>query len=131
MSQDTLESLKEIDPGVLAEIARRSLILPSFELGDWTVSPLAHEKVIETTGGLFAFTGQGRDGDEKKAWSVILKIIQHPVHGCDGPQDLCYWQREMMAYQSGLLVELTEPVRAPKCYGVSEFEPGGGSGWKT
>jgi len=125
MSQDILELLKEIDPGALAELARRSLDLPSFELGDWTVSPLTHEKVIETTGGLFVFNGHGGDGDEKKAWSVILKIIQHPENGCDGLHDLCYWQREMMAYQSGLLAELPGSVRAPKCYGVSESEPGG------
>ncbi len=73
MSQDILDTLNAIDPNILAELARRSLNLLSFELGDWTVSPLAHEKVIETTGGLFAFYGHGEDGDVDKAWSVILK----------------------------------------------------------
>jgi len=125
MSQDFLDLLKVIDPGVLAEVAQKSLNLPSLKLGDWTVTPLAHEKVIETTGGLFTFSGHGWNGDKKEAWTVILKIIQHPEFGCEGPQDLCFWQREMKAYQSGLLAELPGSVCTPNCFGVSESEPGG------
>ena len=41
-----LESLNSIDPAVLLELARQDLDLPAFELIDWSVTPLIHEKVI-------------------------------------------------------------------------------------
>ena len=66
MSQDILETLNKINPNILAEVARRSLNLPSFELRDWTVSPLTHEKVIETTGACLPFAGMGRMETKKR-----------------------------------------------------------------
>jgi hypothetical protein len=116
-----------IDPDVLTEVARRSLNLPAFKLADWSVTRLAHEKVIETTGGLFRFTGHGWDGAELKAWSAVLKVIHRPGNEGEEPQGLGYWRREMLAYQSGMLASLPERqgVRAPRCYGVSEQADGG------
>ena len=104
----------------LIEVARRSLDLPVFRLADWSVSPLLHEKVIETTGGLFRFQGRGWDGSEMKAWSAVLKIIHRPDSGGEELQGLGYWRREMLAYQTGLLAALPGAVRAPRCLGVSE-----------
>jgi hypothetical protein len=113
-----------IDPNVLTEVARRSLDLPSFRLADWSVTPLAHEKVIETTGGLFRFDGQGWDGAELKEWSAVLKVIRRPGNQGEEPQGLGYWRRELLAYQSGMLAGLPQAVRAPRCYGVSEQADG-------
>jgi hypothetical protein len=126
MSEDMPEALKAIDSGVLTEVARRSLGLPAFRLIDWFVSPLLHEKVIETTGGLFCFRGSGWDGIETKPWSAVLKIVNQPENGCRDLQELCYWKREMLAYQTGMLSALPDSVRSPQCYGVSEH---GRSGW--
>jgi hypothetical protein len=125
MTEDILDQLKEMDAGILTEVARRTLNLPFLVVDDWTVIPLIHEKVIETTGGLFVFNGHGKDRSEKKAWSVVLKVIQHPEIGCETPQDLGYWRREMMAYQSGFLADLPSAIRTPKCYSVKETERDG------
>ncbi len=88
------------------------------------MTPLLHEKVIETTGGLLRFDGQGWDGGELKAWSAILKVIQRPGNEGEQPQEMGYWRREALAYQSGMLADLPDSVRAPGCYGVSEQADG-------
>ena len=49
-----------------------------------------------------------------------LKIISRPEEGCLEPVELCYWKRELLAYQSGLLSALPAGLRAPRCLGVSE-----------
>jgi hypothetical protein len=104
------------------------LNLPAFKLADWSVTPLVHEKVIETTGGLFRFDGRGWDGGEMKVWSAVLKVIKRPGDEGEQPQGLGYWRREMLAYQSGMLANLPDSVRAPRCYGVSE-QPNGAWIW--
>jgi hypothetical protein len=118
-----------LDPNVITEAARRSLDLSDFKLADWTATPLVHEKVIETTGGLFRFDGQGWDGAELRAWSVVLKVIKRPGNEGEEPQGLGYWRRELLAYQSGMLADLPHlaggsGVRAPRCYGVNEHANG-------
>jgi hypothetical protein len=114
-----------IDPDILTKVAQQSLGNPSLELLDWSAAALSHEKVIETTGGLFCFRGSGWDGTEKRQWSAVLKVVEQPGQGCQQPQELCYWRRELLAYQSGLLSDLPGGVRPPRGYGVSEQEKGG------
>lgn len=112
--------MKPFDPAILAEIARQSLGAPALQLLDWSVAPLRHEKVIETTGGLFRASGQAWDGSQARHWSAVLKILQQPGQGGLDEPGMDYWRREALAYQSGLLAELPAGVRAPRCYGVSE-----------
>jgi hypothetical protein len=126
MSVDLLPGLKLITPAVITEAARRSLGLPEFIVEAWSASPLSHEKVIETTGGLFRFSGVGQDNGETKAWSAVLKIVIQPEHDCQEPQALCYWRREMLAYQDKILPALSNVIRAPHCFGVHEHAR---SGW--
>ena len=97
------------------------------------MTPLVHERTIETTGGLFRFDGQGWDGAEQKAWSAVLKVIQRPGNEGEEPQGLGYWRRELLAYQSGMLADLPHlpgesGLRAPRCYGVNE-QAGGAWIW--
>ena len=114
----------DFDPAILSGVARSSLGLPGFTISDWSVSALRHEKVIETTGGLYRFSGKGRDGSQEREWSAILKVILRPETGCAEPQELCYWRRELLAYRDGLLASLPGAVRAPRCSGVSEHPEG-------
>ena len=120
MTDDRLEKLNGIDPTVLSEVARQDLGAAAFEVRDWSVTPLSHEKVIETTGGLYCFSGRGWDGSEIRSWSVVLKIVNDPQDECQEPRELCYWRRELLAYKSGMLVGLPRALRAPRCHGVSE-----------
>jgi hypothetical protein len=114
-----------VTPQILTEVARRSLGATAFELGEWSYAPLQHEKVIETTGELFLFKGNGWDGAETRQWSAVLKVVEKPGEGCTQPGELCYWRRELLAYRSGWLGNLPGGVRPPHCYGVSEHENGG------
>jgi hypothetical protein len=125
MSAELPELFQAIDPGVIQEVARQSLGLPEFRLVVWYVTPLLHEKVIETTGGLFRFYGTGSDGSQTRAWSTVLKIVNQPEDECQQQEAMCYWRREMLAYQTGLLANLPPAVHAPTCFGVSEHTQGG------
>jgi Phosphotransferase enzyme family len=127
MTTDILAALQAVDLAVLTNIVRQDQCNPGFELLDWTVQPLSHEKIIETTGGIYRVHGNGRVGSTKQPWSVVVKIINQS-QGSEGqrPHDWCYWQREMHAFQSGMLAALPSAIRAPRCYAVMEQEH---SGW--
>jgi hypothetical protein len=125
MSQTPLVALAALDPALLTEVVRQDQGSPTFTLHDWTVAPLSHHKIIDTTGGLYCFRGQGADDAGERPWSVVLKI----VNGTGGdsasdPRHWAYWKREVLAYQSDLLANLPGPLVAPRCYGVREYEGG-------
>jgi hypothetical protein len=122
MTDGILEKLSSIDPAFLAKLARQDTGAEAFELSDWSVTPVSHEAVVETTGGLYCFRGQGWDGYVSKPWSVILKIVNRPEDGCLDPQELCYWKRELLAYGTGMLATLPGGICSPRCYAVSEHE---------
>lgn len=126
MSDEILVQLRSLDLGLLNGVVRRAQGSPTFELLDWSVAPLNHQKIIDTTGGLYRFSGQGQDAAGVRPWSVVLKIVnQPPGEMCQSPREWCYWRRELLAFQSGMLAALPVPVRAPACYGVTEREGGG------
>ncbi len=126
MSQEMLDQLSSLDSDLLTAIARQQQVSPDFELLNWSVKPLGHEKIIRTTGGLCHLSGHGQDGNGIRPWSVVAKIVNHPPGEMyQSPQEWCYWQRELLAFHSGLLAGLPGPVRAPRCYGVTEQESGG------
>ncbi len=125
MDTDILATLQALDPAILTDLVRQDQHNPKFDILDWKFEPLSHEKIIETTGGLYRFDGHGRDGDATKSWAIALKIINRPQDGCSNPHDWCYWKRELLAFQSGLLADLPRAVVAPRCYGVTEFDNGG------
>jgi hypothetical protein len=118
-------ALQAFDPGALADLVRQDQRNPAFEILDWTVDPLEHEKIIDTTGGLYRFSGYGRDGGATKPWALVLKIIHRPKEGCSDRREWCYWKRELLAFQSGLLSDLPAGLVAPRCYGMTERDDGG------
>lgn len=126
MSQEMTDLFDSFDPNLLTAVVRQEQRSPDFVLLDWSVEPLSHAKIIRTTGGLYHFHGHGEDGNGIRPWSVVLKIVNHPPgEMCQSPREWCYWRRELLAFQSGMLGGLPDPVRAPRCYGVTERENGG------
>jgi len=125
MAGDILDRLQAINPALLAEAVRQDLRRPSIELADWIVEPISHEKIIDTTGGLFRLSGLGRDGPDSRPWDLVLKVVKDPKDWGQVPGYWAYWKRELLAFQSGLLAELAGAVRAPRSYGVVETEEGG------
>jgi hypothetical protein len=121
MADELLAQLKSIDPAILTWIVRQDRRDPGLEIHqDWTVEPLSHEKIIDTTAGLFRFRSQDAKGD--RPWTVVLKCINNPKQESQQPREYSYWRREIMAFKSGMLEQLPPGVRAPRCYGVMENE---------
>jgi len=118
------EQLKAMDQAVLTEAVRKDQHNPDLVILDWTVEPIGHELLTDTTSGLFRFKGQGQTTKGKRPWTVVLKCMNNPKQSSQQPREATYWRREIMAFQSGLLEELPPGVRAPRCYGVMENENG-------
>jgi hypothetical protein len=119
-----LETLRAIDLAVLTDVVRQDQRSPTFEILDWSVKRLSDKGVINPD-GLFLFSGQGRDGQGTRPWSVVLKILKKPDEEQD-IREIFYWKRELLAVQSGLLSNLPDAVVRPRFYGVIEQED---SGW--
>jgi hypothetical protein len=124
VAQDILASLRTIDRTVLTAVVRQDQRNPAFELVDWTVAPLSHHMIIATTGGLYCFSGRGRDAEGERPWSVVLKIVHGSGDDNQNQRHGTYWRREILAFQSGLLSRLPGPVVAPRCHGVHEYDGG-------
>ena len=124
MSQDLLEQLKAIDQSFLTEVVRKDQQNPDLSILDWTVEPMSHEKIIDTTGGLFCFRGRSHSAQSIQPWKVVVKCINNPKDSREQPRLWYYWQREVIAFQSGFLEQLPAGVRAPRFYGVTENENG-------
>jgi hypothetical protein len=122
MAGDILEQLKAVDLAVLTEVVRKDQHNPELKILDWTVKPISHEKIIDTTGGLFRFSGQGRSTRGIEPWTVVLKCINDPKQWGQQPGEWAYWRREILVFQSDLLEQLPAGIRAPRCYGVMERE---------
>jgi len=122
MTDDLLEQLKRIDQALLTKIVRKDQNNPDLVLLDWTVEPLSHEKIIETTGGLFCFSGQSQSTHGIQAWKVVMKCINNPKESHQDLREWAYWRREILAFQSDFLEQLPPGVRAPRFYGMMENE---------
>jgi hypothetical protein len=124
MTDDLLEQLKGIDQAVLTEVVRKDQQDPDLVVLDWAVEPLNHQKIINTTGGLFCFSGQSQGIEGKQPWNVVLKSIDNPKSSKQDPRGWSYWRREVLAFQSGYLAQLPAGLRAPRFYHVTEKENG-------
>jgi hypothetical protein len=124
MTDNLLEQLKKIDQAVLTDIVQKDQRNSELVVLDWTVNPLSHEKIIDTTGGLFCFSGQSQSSQGVRPWKVVMKCINNPEELSEQPRRWYYWKREILAFQSGLLAQLPPGVRAPHFYGVMENENG-------
>ena len=124
MTDNLIEQLKEIDQSVLTDVVRRDQNDSDLVILDWTVEPLSHQKIIDTTGGLFCFSGRSQSTEGAQPWKVVLKCINNPNSSKQDPRGWSYWQREILAFKSGFLAQLPAGVRAPRFYGVMENENG-------
>ncbi len=90
-------------------------------LGGWTKEAI-FEPVASATAGIWRYRGEG--------WSVVLKLLHHSDIGSpmwlsgDAEDHWYFWQREAIAYESGLLDSLAGPLRAPHCFGVFHRDDG-------
>jgi hypothetical protein len=121
----TPTDIPAIDLTVLTDAVGQDQRSPSFTLHEWSVSPLPHHTVIDTTGGLYCIRGRGTGPDGERMWSVVLKVVNHStLPNSHKPRNWSYWRRELLAFQSGLLADLPGHLVAPRCYGTQEVTGG-------
>ena len=107
------------DQAEVADIARRATGDPAAALLEWTVTPLAHVGIIDTTGGLYRVVGRVRRDGAEGDWSCVLKVLKRSsLEECVDPASWCYWRREVEFFGSELATGLSGPLRAPRAYGV-------------
>jgi hypothetical protein len=125
METSILDQLKKTEWDRLTQVVRQDLNCPTFELRDWNVRMLSDQGVINPD-GLFLVEGHGVDGAHPEPgiqpWRVVVKNYVPPQDEV-APDNLWYWKREVLLFQSGLLERLPGPLRWPRSYGV--FETGG------
>ena len=72
--------------------------------------------------GLFHWDGQAIVGEQVRPWTLMLKITRSDAdYYSNDPSSWKYWDREALAYQSGLLDDLPGQLAAPRCFGVYHF----------
>lgn len=121
---------QSIEPAQLEAIVRQSLQRDAFQIQDWQVGHLGGGAGNPVSVGLYRFKGTGKEGEESRAWSVILKVLQSPanvgmVNMGEGKNQAHwnYWKRELYVYQFGLLEMLPDGMASPRCFGAVE-QPG-------
>jgi hypothetical protein len=116
---DMIAQLKAVDQATLSPFVRQALDSQSAVVIDSQVAPIA--------GGarhtLYRFAGSAEAQGKIVPWSLVLKVVPAST-GNDEPANWCYWKRESLVYQSGLLADLPGGLRAPRCFGVVELPNG-------
>ena len=99
MTDDLLEQLNALDQAVLRDVIRNDQHDTELVLLDWSVEPLSHEKIIDTTAGLFCFNGQSQSIKGMRPWKVVMKCINNPKVPSEQPRNWYYCKREILAFQ--------------------------------
>lgn len=128
MINDIKTQVESVDRQTIAELVRQIVYHDDFEVLDWNVAPISFYELNPTTGGLYRLKIAGNEHSQPVSWSVVLKIALEDKDNPD-PSYWNYWKREFLAYQSGLLGELSGGLIAPRCYGVEERPDGNGWIW--
>jgi hypothetical protein len=121
--------IRALDETSLAPIAREVLGSTSLEVVDWRYDAIGGSLGLATR-GLYGIGGSARTRDGQLVeWSAVLKVLhppagtRHDLHARE-PSHWAYWEREPLAYQSGLLDDLPGGLSAPRCL-LAEHKGGG------
>ena len=99
---------------------RRAVGSTTAQLGEWAWHALPYHAVLPDR-SLARVTGVALvDGQAVLPWSSVVKVSRRTA--LDEPGELASATREILAYRSGLLVDLPGPLRAPRVLGIDEDE---------
>jgi hypothetical protein len=113
--------LAAIDQATLTPLVRNALNRPTVEVTNWDYEQL--HGGAGAGNAVYRFSGQGRKGQQKISWSLILKTIR-PAEANRDASAWNYYRREPDAYQSGWLDDLPGGLAAPRSFGVIEHPDG-------
>lgn len=75
-----------------------------------------------TTSGIYCLRGSVRlRNNEEKPWRIIVKIIKRDSIEKNLAEHHNYWRREALVFESGILKELPDSVKATRCFLVEEI----------
>jgi hypothetical protein len=129
MGSNSLSVIRSINLATLTPIVCKCLHRDWFQIQTWKVSQLHEEAGNPVSLGLYRFEGTGHDQENQGIpWSVILKIVLSPANvglenfgQADGPTHWNDWNRESLAYSSGLLETSPIGMEAPCSFGIAEL----------
>jgi len=110
-----------IDKEMLTPVVQRLLSQEGAEVIDFQSKAVTGG--FEAATAIYLVKGKAQVASGTVPWRVVLKVI-HLVAGNEDPQGFLYWQREVLAYSSGLLYTLPCKLTAPRCHLITE-QPGG------
>ena len=85
---------------------------------DWRCNSIGSGQRNFVTGGVHRISGRSKAGQgDCRPWSMILKIVKADPKR-DDPSHYNYWQREILAYDSGYLDHLPADIAVPKCLAI-------------
>lgn len=100
---------------------------PVSEIIAWQAAAIGYDHVNPMTVGLFRVHGRAACADGEHPWSMVLKLCRPPSEEdarrvpavlVARTREAHRWDRELLAYESGLLSDLGGGLVAPHCYGV-------------
>ena len=113
--------VRSIDRATIAGVVRSALGAAA-ELVDWRVQAI-NPGMGSATGAMYRVTGGALVDRQHVPWSSILKVLSLTASSfnpaspeVDHP---LYWEREALAYQSGLLADLPGGITVPRCLAVT------------
>jgi hypothetical protein len=113
--------VSEIDRATLEPIVKNALDSETVEVVSYKCAQLHGGAGLET--GIYRFSGEGRDRNQVKSWSLILKVVR-PEGDNTHVSDWNYYKREADAYRSGWLSELPGGLSAPRNFGITDHQDG-------
>ncbi|HEU5102302.1 MAG TPA: hypothetical protein VFU22_24940, partial [Roseiflexaceae bacterium] len=128
MAPGTQLSMQELPSAELAPIVAQAIECPQVDRLDWQIQPIAGIAASQASGGLglFRLIGSATADGSVLPWSLIVKVVggSNPIGDPSGtnqiPSAWNYWKREILAYRSGILSQLSGNLVAPLCYGITE-----------
>ncbi|MEA2660829.1 MAG: hypothetical protein QOH08_401 [Chloroflexota bacterium] len=120
------EEIAALDARALAPVVERLFGRRVTPL-TWAVTPFTYQATNSLSEGVFRVSGTARDGAAVRDWSVVVKVLRpaydvllawFPEESRAELEDAHRWDREVHAYESGLLDRLPAGLAAPRCLGV-------------
>jgi len=114
--------LDSITSETLAPLAAGVLGVDAVEVIDWQYEAIKGGIGQFYEMGLFLWQGRAIVDNQLRPWTLMLKITRSDAsYYSNDPSSWKYWDREALAYQSGLLDDLPGRLAAPRCFGVDHF----------
>ena len=130
MAQEAKLSMQILSRAELTPVVAQVIANPNIEALDWQAQPVSGVAGSALSGGLgvFRLSGSAQAAGQILAWSVVVKVMSGAntsvtsgaIEAITNPSAWNYWKREILAYRSGILNELSGNLVAPPCYGVAE-----------